>query len=330
MPRDSRVEPLQFRHPKTGFRYCPGRNFSEKLEVVRVHLLKHSNRAGCPHEVDASGCRVILEVVGATDAVQPLNHFSRLRIDDCQSARFMLVPAPYVARVCYQSTTNKQAMMGRVQASGMRYRPSGDWPLGDHGAFFEIDDCNVAVTSHNISHSDVQSFPRWLDCDARGITAGELNAADQFGRSRVNDVDRGIIGSVLATATKVFKDLDTGINQMGRRIVSRVIRSPVRITIPRQFDGLGYLVRSPANGYNTAICQGRPDFVGVREIERLLGHGREPFGLVDHLACTQVHRYEGFCGLPGNKQALAFHVYRQMVHIAIARQWNGLNQTQKP
>src|SRR5882762_5599713 len=69
MPRDSRVEPLQFRHPKTGFRYRPGRNFSEKLEVVRVHLLEHGNRAGCPHEVDASGCRVILEVVGAAHAI---------------------------------------------------------------------------------------------------------------------------------------------------------------------------------------------------------------------------------------------------------------------
>src|SRR3977135_2201729 len=187
--RDSRVEPLQFRNPKTGFRYRPGRNFSEKLEVVRVHLFKHGNRARCPHEVNASGCRVILQVVRAAHAVQPLNHFSRLCIDDSQSARFMLVPAPYVARVCYQSTTNKQAMMGRAQARGMRYLPSADWPLGDHGAFFEIDDCNVAVTSHNISHSDVQSFPRWLDCDARGVAARELNASHQYRRARFAHAD---------------------------------------------------------------------------------------------------------------------------------------------
>src|SRR6267143_3474464 len=182
MPRDSRVEPLQFRHPKTGFRYRPGRNFSEKLEVVLVDLFEHGNRASCPHEVNASGCRVILEVVRAAHAVQPLNHFSRLRIDDCQSARFMLVPAPYVARVCYQSTTNKQAMMGRIQTRGVGHWASGDGPLGNHGAFFEIDDCNMAVTPHNISHSDVQSFSRWFDCDSCRIAPWELNAAHQLGR----------------------------------------------------------------------------------------------------------------------------------------------------
>src|SRR5712664_2096290 len=135
----------------------------------------------------------------------------------------MLVPASNIASVSYRPAADKQAMMGRIQTGGMGHRASGDWPLGDHGAFFEINDRNMAVTSHNISHRDVQSFSRWLDCDARGIAAGELNAAHQFGRSRVNDVDRGIIGSMLATATKVFKHLDTGINQMGRRIVSRVI-----------------------------------------------------------------------------------------------------------
>lgn len=35
--RDSRVEPLQFRHLKPGLRYCPRRTFPEKEEVVRVH-----------------------------------------------------------------------------------------------------------------------------------------------------------------------------------------------------------------------------------------------------------------------------------------------------
>src|SRR5258708_35216181 len=96
---------------------------------------------------------------------------------------------PNVSGVGYQSAANKQAMMGRVQARGMWLRPSGDWPLCDHGAFFEIDDRNVALPPHNISHRDVQSFSRWLDCDARGITSRELDAARQFGRSCVNDVD---------------------------------------------------------------------------------------------------------------------------------------------
>src|ERR1700675_1048485 len=106
VPRDSRVEPLQFRHPEPGLRYCPGRNFSEKLEVVRVHLLKHSNRASRPREVNASGSPIKLEALRAANAVQSLNHFPAIRIDDSQPTRFMLMPSSYVARVCYQQATN--------------------------------------------------------------------------------------------------------------------------------------------------------------------------------------------------------------------------------
>jgi hypothetical protein len=68
-------------------------------------------------------------------------------------------------------------MMGCVQTRGMGHRASGDWPLGDDGAFFEINYRNMAVPFHNVSHSDVQSFPGRIDCDAGRITAGELNAA---------------------------------------------------------------------------------------------------------------------------------------------------------
>src|SRR5467141_4563888 len=134
----------------------------------------------------------------------------------------MLVPASNVACMCRHSAADKQAMMGRIQTRRMRHRASGDGPLCDHGAFFEIDDRDVAVTSHNISHSDVQSFSRWLDSDACGITAWELDAAHQLGRFGVNDVNRSIIGSVLATATEIFKNFDASINQMGGGIVSRV------------------------------------------------------------------------------------------------------------
>src|SRR6266853_4506667 len=120
MLRDSRIEALQFRDPKPGLRDRPSRDFSEKLEVVRVQLLEHGDRASCPNKVNAPGCRVILEIVGATHAVQPLNHFSRLRIDDGQPPGFMLMSASNVAGVCYQSAANKQAMMGRVQARVIR------------------------------------------------------------------------------------------------------------------------------------------------------------------------------------------------------------------
>src|SRR2546428_766160 len=78
--RDSYVHPFQFRYVEPGLSDCPGRNFSEELVVVRVRLLEHRKSARCPYEVDASGCRVKLDFVGAAHAVQPLNHFSRHRI----------------------------------------------------------------------------------------------------------------------------------------------------------------------------------------------------------------------------------------------------------
>src|ERR1700682_5826826 len=124
--RDSYVHPLQFRHPEASFSYCPGRNFSEKLEVVWVDLLKHCKGASGPYEVDAPGCRVILDFVGAAHAVQHLHHFPRFRIHNHQLSRFVLVFAFYPA-------ANKQAMMDWVQTRGMGQRPSSDWPLGDYG-----------------------------------------------------------------------------------------------------------------------------------------------------------------------------------------------------
>src|SRR5216684_5293118 len=59
VPRDRRVEPLQFRHPETCLRYCSGRNFSEKLEVIRIYLLENSNSASRSYEVNAPCSRVI-------------------------------------------------------------------------------------------------------------------------------------------------------------------------------------------------------------------------------------------------------------------------------
>src|SRR5947209_8447058 len=117
----------------------------------------------------------------------------------------MLVPASYVARVCNQSAANKQTMMGCVQTCSVRHRPPSDRPLGNHSAFLEIDDGDVALASHNVSHRDVQSFSRWLDGDTRGIAAGKFDAIHQFGRFRVNDINRRIICSVLAAAAEVFK-----------------------------------------------------------------------------------------------------------------------------
>src|SRR3979490_805348 len=122
----------------------------------------------------------------------------------------MLVPTSNVAGVSFGPAANKQAMMGGVQARGMGHWASGDWPLGDDGAFFKINHRNMAVTSHNVSHGDVHFFSGRLDRDAGRVAPGELNAVHQFGGSCVDDVDRSIRRSVFTAATKVFKDFDAG------------------------------------------------------------------------------------------------------------------------
>src|SRR5216684_663767 len=177
VPWDRGVEPLQFRHPESRLRNCSGRNFSEKLEVIRIYLLKNGDGASRPCKINAAGGRVILDVVCAAHAVEHLNYFPRLCIHDNQLARFMLVSASNIARMGFGPAADKQPMMGRVQTGGMGHRASSDWPLGDDSAFFEIDHRNMAVAINNISHGDVQCFSGWLDCDAGRISAGKLDAA---------------------------------------------------------------------------------------------------------------------------------------------------------
>src|SRR5205085_5395394 len=56
------VHSFQLRYVKRGLGERSGRNFSEKLIVVGVILLEHSKRARCSDEVDASCCRVKLDL----------------------------------------------------------------------------------------------------------------------------------------------------------------------------------------------------------------------------------------------------------------------------
>ena len=83
--------------------------------MVRVYPFEYSNRASRPYKVNTSGCLVILQVVGTTYAVQALNNFSGLRIDDSQPARFMLVSASNVACMRFQPAAYKQAMMSFIE-----------------------------------------------------------------------------------------------------------------------------------------------------------------------------------------------------------------------
>src|ERR1700681_3455213 len=105
VPRDSGVEPLEFRHPESGLGYCAGRNFSERLEVIRVDLLENSDSAGRPHEVDPPGSRVIVKIVRTADGIQNLDHLPSLGIHDHELARFPLVPASDIAGVGYGAAT---------------------------------------------------------------------------------------------------------------------------------------------------------------------------------------------------------------------------------
>src|SRR6266478_5644107 len=266
--RDSRVETLQLRYPKAGFRYSSGGNFSEKLEVVRVNLLKHGHRASRPCEVNASGCRVIVDIIGSPHTVQRLHNFSCFRIDYHQLPRFILVSTSNFTSVWFDPAANKQSMMGSVQAGGVWHWAIRDLPLGDHFVFFEINDRDVAIAIYDVSHSDVQFFSGWFEGDARGIATGQLNAFNQFGGFCVNDVDGSAVRLVVVTAIKLgtrrcrplvryffAKDFHCGIKQMRRRIVSSVIRSPLWITIFSQSYDLGYLICRPADSDYRGICQ---------------------------------------------------------------------------
>src|SRR5207249_3473316 len=125
------------------------------------------------------------------------------------------------ASVWFHSAANKETMMSCVKTRGMRHGTSTDWPLGGNSAFFKINDLHVTLASHNVSHSDVQSFSRRLDSDAGRITARQFDASYQFRSGCVDDFDRRISSSVFATAVKVVKHFDGRIEQMRCGIVRR-------------------------------------------------------------------------------------------------------------
>ena len=199
---------------------------------------------------------------------------------------------------------------------------SGDGPLGNDSPFFEINHLQVTLTSDDISHCDIQSRSRWLERGAAGIGTIHLDAAHQFAGLCINDLYRTI---------GIPCPCDDGrIVQMAAWIVSPVIRCPFcSTTAARQFDRFSHLVSSPANGYNCVVSKVRPDFIRVRDIERLSRIPTEALRFVDHFACAQVNSDKTFVRLACNKQALPFGVHRYVVHVAFRRQRDGLNQSQK-
>ncbi len=233
--------------------------------------------------------------------------------------------------------TYKQAMMDWVQTRSVRHRTTSDRPLGNNRALLEINHGNVALTINNIAHGHVHFFSGWLHRHARGITARHFDAAHHFGRLGINDVDRSATRYMVVRAgigyrdasLKCFQgvrceDFNGGIKEMGIRIVSSVISAPICIAKSGQRDGVGYLIRCPVDRDHTAVFQVHPDFVGIGQVDGFFGTRREG-GLVNYLACFQVHNDERVIVLAGNKQALALDVYRDAVHVALGRQWDRLD-----
>src|SRR5438309_2312871 len=102
------IHPLEFGYVKARLRERAGRDFSQKLVVIGIQLFEDGESPGCSDKVNASCCRVKLDLVGTADAVQRLNDFSGLGIHDDQFPGLILVPA-------FDAATDKQPMMGGIQ-----------------------------------------------------------------------------------------------------------------------------------------------------------------------------------------------------------------------
>src|ERR1700719_5065019 len=124
----------------------------------------------------------------------------------------MLVSTTNIAGVSYRSAADEQAMMGDIQSRGVGHRAANDRPLGDYGAFFEINDGDMTMAFNNVAHGYVQSFPRRVDGYTCRVTTRQFNASHQFSCRGVYDVDRSIGRPVFTATAKIFKDFNTGIN----------------------------------------------------------------------------------------------------------------------
>src|SRR5262249_5442193 len=111
--RNGDVHPLEFRHVKGGLGQRSRWNFSEELVVVGIQLFENGESSRCSDKVDAARSRIKLDFVGAADAIQRLNYFSRFRVHDDQLARFILMSA-------FDAATDEQPMMNHVQSGSMR------------------------------------------------------------------------------------------------------------------------------------------------------------------------------------------------------------------
>src|SRR5438445_7781248 len=195
----------------------------------------------------------------------------------------------------------------------MGYGASGDRPLRNDGAFFEVHNGYMALPRDDISHGDVQSFCGCIDCHARGVATRQTDTAHQSGGPCIHNVDRSTAGCVIAAAPRLNlfrtgEDFDGRVKEVCAWIIGGVIPSFIRISICRQFNGFTYVVASAVDGHNAAIGKRQPDLVCVWDIKEFYWHSWEPRRLVDYFAGAEVHHQNAPRCLPGNKQALTFDV----------------------
>src|SRR2546430_13551250 len=147
--RDNRVKPLQFRNQERGLCNCAGWNCSERFVVIQVNLFKNLHTPGCPSEVHALACWVILHFVNSAFAVQHLNNLSIVRIHHHHLARFIKVSG-------FHPASDKKAMMHRIQSQSMGHWPSRNRPASDNRAFSTVN--NGYLTRSPKNH--IQSWRR--------------------------------------------------------------------------------------------------------------------------------------------------------------------------
>src|SRR5207302_10417275 len=193
---------------------------------------------------------VIVDLIRPAYRLMRLNSLTSVCIEDHKFPGIDHVPSS-------QPAAHKQAMMRGVQTRGVGLRPTGDGPLGYHSAFVGVDDLDDAVTVHDISHANVEPVCCTVEDDSCRIGAIHLDAAHQFGRLGIDNLDCVIFISLPCNDANVVQALDG--------IIRGVIRIPMRRAFSaRQLDGLSYLECGSADCNSSVVSEVDPKFITAR------------------------------------------------------------------
>src|SRR6266404_7313303 len=178
MLRNGRVKAAELRDQQRSLGNHPGGDFSKTLIMVGVKLLEYLDEASRAGVVNAPAFRFPFNFVDAAFGVERVDYFTAVRVHHHQFAGLINVAALH-------TTADKQAAIGSVQRHCMRLGPAGDWPRGDHRAFFAVDHNYLAGVPHN----DVQFRRGGIKHETSGILALDVNAGDQRTGVHIDDFD---------------------------------------------------------------------------------------------------------------------------------------------